>query len=139
VDADVVVIGAGIVGVTTALLLQEQGAGVVLLEANRVGHGVTGHTTAKVSSRHGMIYARLRSRFGAEAARTCGRANEAALEWIAGLTAVSPTCTHLGCQLNWNRAERSWDCPCHGSRFAPDGDVLQGPAVHRLERKPTDC
>ena len=54
------------------------------------------------------------------------------------LVAVSPTCTHLGCQVNWNRAERSWDCPCHGSRFAPDGGVLQGPAVHRLERKPLE-
>jgi glycine/D-amino acid oxidase-like deaminating enzyme/nitrite reductase/ring-hydroxylating ferredoxin subunit len=54
------------------------------------------------------------------------------------LVAVSPLCTHLGCQVNWNRAERSWDCPCHGSRFAPDGAVLQGPAVHRLERKPVD-
>jgi glycine/D-amino acid oxidase-like deaminating enzyme/nitrite reductase/ring-hydroxylating ferredoxin subunit len=52
------------------------------------------------------------------------------------LVAVSPNCTHLGCQLNWNRAERSWDCPCHGSRFAPGGEVLQGPAVHRLELKP---
>jgi len=54
------------------------------------------------------------------------------------LHAVSPTCTHLGCQVNFNRAERTWDCPCHGSRFAPDGSVLQGPAVHRLERKPVD-
>jgi glycine/D-amino acid oxidase-like deaminating enzyme/nitrite reductase/ring-hydroxylating ferredoxin subunit len=54
------------------------------------------------------------------------------------LHAVSPTCTHLGCQVNFNAAERSWDCPCHGSRFAPDGSVLQGPAVHRLERKPVD-
>ena len=54
------------------------------------------------------------------------------------LHAVSPTCTHLGCQLNFNAAERSWDCPCHGSRFAPDGSVLQGPAVHRLERKPVN-
>ncbi|HEX2161949.1 MAG TPA: FAD-dependent oxidoreductase [Thermoleophilaceae bacterium] len=52
------------------------------------------------------------------------------------LLAVSSRCNHLGCQLNWNRAERSWDCPCHGSRFAPDGRVLQGPAVHALERKP---
>ena len=54
------------------------------------------------------------------------------------LVAVSPVCTHLGCQVNWNRAERSWDCPCHGSRFAPDGQVLHGPAVHRLERKPIE-
>jgi glycine/D-amino acid oxidase-like deaminating enzyme/nitrite reductase/ring-hydroxylating ferredoxin subunit len=52
------------------------------------------------------------------------------------LVAVSARCTHLGCQVNWNRAERSWDCPCHGSRFAPDGRVLEGPAVHALERKP---
>ena len=52
------------------------------------------------------------------------------------LFAVSPTCTHMGCQVQWNRAERSWDCPCHGSRFAPDGTVLEGPATHRLELKP---
>jgi len=54
------------------------------------------------------------------------------------VVAVSPVCSHLGCQVNFNAAERSWDCPCHGSRFAPDGRVLQGPAVHRLERKPLD-
>jgi Rieske Fe-S protein len=52
------------------------------------------------------------------------------------LVAVSTRCTHLGCQVNWNAAERSWDCPCHGSRFGPGGDVLHGPAVHGLERKP---
>ena len=52
------------------------------------------------------------------------------------LVAVSTRCTHLGCQLNWNAAERSWDCPCHGSRFNPEGRVLQGPAVRDLEPKP---
>jgi glycine/D-amino acid oxidase-like deaminating enzyme/nitrite reductase/ring-hydroxylating ferredoxin subunit len=49
--------------------------------------------------------------------------------------AVSPICTHLYCQVSFNAAERSWDCPCHGSRFATDGTVIQGPAVSPLERK----
>ena len=49
------------------------------------------------------------------------------------LHVVSARCTHLGCTVRWNDAERSWDCPCHGSRFSCDGDVLHGPAVHALE------
>ena len=48
------------------------------------------------------------------------------------LRSVSARCTHLGCILAFNDAEQSWDCPCHASRFALDGTVLQGPAVHPL-------
>ncbi|GAB3278386.1 FAD-dependent oxidoreductase [Parasphingorhabdus pacifica] len=51
------------------------------------------------------------------------------------LHVVSLRCTHLGCLLRFNGAELSWDCPCHGSRFDVDGEVLEGPAVHPL-RKP---
>jgi glycine/D-amino acid oxidase-like deaminating enzyme/nitrite reductase/ring-hydroxylating ferredoxin subunit len=83
VRADVAVIGGGIAGITTALLLAEAGADVVLLEAGRLARGVSGYTTAKVTSQHGLIYDRLRSRFGLDAARTYGSANQAALEWIA--------------------------------------------------------
>ncbi len=44
----------------------------------------------------------------------------------------SATCTHMGCIVHWNSLEQCWDCPCHGSQFAPDGKVLNGPAVTSL-------
>jgi glycine/D-amino acid oxidase-like deaminating enzyme/nitrite reductase/ring-hydroxylating ferredoxin subunit len=49
--------------------------------------------------------------------------------------AVSPVCTHVGCHVHWNNAERSWDCPCHGARYSPTGKVLNGPAVKDLASK----
>jgi glycine/D-amino acid oxidase-like deaminating enzyme/nitrite reductase/ring-hydroxylating ferredoxin subunit len=53
------------------------------------------------------------------------------------LHVVSAVCTHMGCIVHFNNAEKSWDCPCHGSRFGVDGIVLEGPAYLDLEKKDT--
>ncbi|HTB51569.1 MAG TPA: FAD-dependent oxidoreductase [Ferruginibacter sp.] len=47
--------------------------------------------------------------------------------------AVDSKCTHMNCTVAWNSVEKSWDCPCHGSRFSYDGSMLTGPAVNDLE------
>ena len=88
-SADVAVLGAGIAGLTTALLLARGGRSVVVLEAERVAAGVSGHTTAKVSAQHGVKYADLTSRHGAKAAERYARSQAAALEWIAATLAAS--------------------------------------------------
>ena len=79
VDVDVVVVGAGIVGLTTAERLLTQGRSVLVLEARDVAGGVSGNTTAKVTAQHSMIYDRLRGRFGAGVSRTYGQAQLRAL------------------------------------------------------------
>lgn len=50
------------------------------------------------------------------------------------ITACSAVCPHMACILNWNNAEQTWDCPCHASRFSPDGKLLEGPSLHDLKK-----
>jgi len=51
------------------------------------------------------------------------------------LYTLSPICRHLACTVNWNNAERTWDCPCHGSRYGYDGTVFHGPALKNLRER----
>lgn len=83
--AEIAVVGAGITGLTTALLLRRAGADVVLIEAGRIASGATGYTTAKVTSLHGTIYSSITESLGAERARAYGEANEAGLAQVAEL------------------------------------------------------
>jgi glycine/D-amino acid oxidase-like deaminating enzyme/nitrite reductase/ring-hydroxylating ferredoxin subunit len=83
---DVIVVGGGIAGLTTAYLLQAEGIRTVVLEMDRIVRGVTGHTTAKVTSLHTLIYDHLIRQFGEEQARMYGAANQAGLEKIAELS-----------------------------------------------------
>lgn len=67
-----------------------------------------------------------------------GRKLAVARDTSGRLHAVSPICTHMGCDVAWNSAEQTWDCPCHGSRYSVDGTVKNGPAVEGLERVKID-
>jgi glycine/D-amino acid oxidase-like deaminating enzyme/nitrite reductase/ring-hydroxylating ferredoxin subunit len=66
--------------------------------------------------------------------RIRGRKRAAYRDDAGTLHVLSPICRHLYCHVAWNAAERSWDCPCHGSRYSAEGQVIQGPTVKPLKR-----
>jgi len=82
IEVDTVVVGGGIAGISIAHMLKESGQTVALIEKDRIIEGTTGNTTAKVTSLHGITYAKLTKRFGEAGARLYGEANEAAISKI---------------------------------------------------------
>ncbi len=68
-------------------------------------------------------------------AAALGNAAEAALDL---LRPTAPRCPHMGCALRYNPQERSWDCPCHGSRFDENGGLMDNPATDDMKRRPPD-
>jgi len=82
---DVAIVGAGIAGLTAATLLKRAGKTVAVIESKRVAMGVSGHTTAKVTSLHKLIYADLIQQLGEDKARLYGESNQAAIEQVAQL------------------------------------------------------
>lgn len=85
IDVDVAIVGGGITGITTGFLLKKAGLKVAVLEANRLFSGTTGHTTAKLTSQHGLIYDRLIATFGEERAKQYAVANEEAIGFVEAL------------------------------------------------------
>ncbi len=82
IETDVAIIGGGITGITTAYLLAKQGVRVTVIEADRLCHGTTGHTTAKMTAQHDLIYHELIAHFGEDSARQYYEANKEALQSI---------------------------------------------------------
>lgn len=82
IKTKVAIIGAGITGITTAYLLAKEGIDVVLIDSGRILNGTTGHTTAKVTAQHDLIYDELINHFGVEKARLYYESNNQALQFI---------------------------------------------------------
>lgn len=98
-EADVAVIGGGMAGLCTAWEIARAGRSVILVEANRLGSGVTGHTTAKLSALQGLTYGHLRSAFGPRAAQLYAASQLQAVEQVGRVSA------ELGIDCDWERCD----------------------------------
>jgi FAD dependent oxidoreductase./Rieske [2Fe-2S] domain. len=82
IEVDVAIIGGGIVGISSAYLLNQEGLKVAIIEAGRILNGTTGHTTAKITSQHGIIYSNIRKDMGEDLARQYAEANQSAIQHV---------------------------------------------------------
>jgi glycine/D-amino acid oxidase-like deaminating enzyme/nitrite reductase/ring-hydroxylating ferredoxin subunit len=100
VNVDVAIIGGGMVGITSAFLLKRKGLRIAVIEANSIVHGTTGHTTAKITSQHNLIYDKLKDTMGEEKAAQYAEANESAIHFIANLVKEK----NIDCDFSWRPA-----------------------------------
>lgn len=181
---DVVIIGAGITGLTLAHRLKQAGKTVAVLDMGPVGGGATGHTSGHLTSALDVDYATLAKGFGWEGAAEAATRSRQAIDHIEAMAAehqiaigdrmpegetpglqqiergegrlselrghrvaayraldgtlmvLAPVCPHAGGIVQWNSAASTWDCPLHGSRFLPNGELLAGPACAGLRALP---
>jgi glycine/D-amino acid oxidase-like deaminating enzyme len=132
IEVDTCVLGAGITGISAALELQRAGQRVAILEAGTVCGGVTGHTTAKLSSLHGLIYDELERRFGAPAAATYAHAQESAIERIATLVAE----LGIGCDFRRRPNTTYVEDPAQAGRIEREAQAAKRAGLAaRLERE----
>ena len=136
-SADVVVVGPGITGLTTATLLAERGVDVVLVERNPIGTGSSGRTTAKRSARHGTLGHRIRSEHGTQTLRDYVEAKQAGLDIVAELGASSSVLTQR--RDAWTYAtERRAQAP-RGAQRSRAGHTHAVPAAHAAVRRGHAC
>jgi glycine/D-amino acid oxidase-like deaminating enzyme/nitrite reductase/ring-hydroxylating ferredoxin subunit len=133
----------------TDAILERENAYADLYDASRIDARRSGVTMATETGRVAGFFLRdrLRERDGRDEverlapgegtiARIGGKLYAVSRDESGDLRALSARCTHLGCIVGWNAADRAWECPCHGSRFAADGTVVQGPATANLKSAP---
>lgn len=99
-EVDVAIVGGGITGITSAYLLKQEGYKVAVIEADRIIQGTTGHTTAKITSQHTLIYDRLKTQMGGEKAQQYADANQTAIQVISGLIKEKS----IDCDFSWQSA-----------------------------------
>ncbi|AFY75695.1 FAD dependent oxidoreductase [Pleurocapsa sp. PCC 7327] len=145
---DVAIVGAGIAGLTAATLLKRAGKTVAVIESKQIAMGRSGHTTAKVTSLHQLIYADIIEQLGKEKARIYAESNQAAIDRVAQFVEEEQIECDFSRQSAYTFAEFPEDLkkieaeveaaialgPCHGARFSCDGEVLHGSAIDNLAK-----
>ena len=121
VSVDVAVVGAGITGVTAAVLLKRAGKTVALLDWSRIARAATGHTTAKVTSGHGVVYGQLTDTFGEQGARIYAVSNQSAIERIAELAEAGGIDCDFERKANYVVAEKDEE----RARLEREAEVMQ--------------